>query len=126
MRDGWVSAGDLARRDARGFYYIVDRKKDMVVSGGLNIYPREIEEILHRHPAVREVAVIGVADHHWGEKLRAFVVLRETAQATDQSLIDFCRGQLADFKIPREFRFLAELPRNVGGKILKTELRALS
>jgi long-chain acyl-CoA synthetase len=126
MRDGWVSAGDLARRDARGFYYIVDRKKDMVVSGGLNIYPREIEEILHRHPAVREVAVIGVADHHWGEKLRAFVVLRETAQATDQSLIDFCRGQLADFKIPREIRFLDELPRNVGGKILKTELRALS
>jgi long-chain acyl-CoA synthetase len=125
VRDGWVSAGDLARRDERGYYYIVDRKKDMVISGGINIYPREIENVLLRHPEVRDAAVIGVADQHWGEKLRAFVVLRKGTQGSDQQLVDFCRGRLADFKIPREFRFIEELPRNVGGKVLKNALRSM-
>ncbi|MCS6946133.1 MAG: AMP-binding protein, partial [Steroidobacteraceae bacterium] len=117
VRDGWVSAGDLARRDARGLYYIVDRKKDMVISGGINIYPREIEEVLQQHPDVREAAVIGVPDPRWGERLRAFIVTRAgPADPSDEALIEFCRGRLADYKIPREFRRLSALPRNVGGK----------
>jgi long-chain acyl-CoA synthetase len=125
LRDGWVSAGDLARRDSEGFYYIVDRKKDMVVSGGVNIYPREIEEVLHQHAAVREAAVIGVPDDHWGERLRAFVVLRAGAAVTAESLVEYCRTSLSGYKVPRDVRFIEALPRNVGGKVLKKELRAL-
>lgn len=125
MRDGWVSAGDLARRDADGHYYIVDRRKDMVVSGGLNIYPREIEEVLQAHPAVREAAVIGVPDEHWGERLRAYIVLERERHADAADLEAYCRERLAGYKVPKEFRDITELPRNVGGKILKKELRAL-
>ncbi len=125
MRDGWVSAGDLARRDTDGHYYIVDRRKDMVVSGGINIYPREIEEVLQTHPAVREAAVIGVPDEHWGERLRAYIVLERERSAGAADLEAYCRERLAGYKVPKEFRDIAELPRNVGGKILKKELRAL-
>ena len=125
MRDGWVSAGDLARRDADGHYYIVDRRKDMVVSGGINVYPREIEEVLQTHPAVREAAVIGVPDEHWGERLRAYIVLERERSAGAADLEAYCRERLAGYKVPKEFRDIAELPRNVGGKILKKELRAL-
>ncbi len=124
-RDGWVTAGDLARRDADGFYYVVDRKKDMVISGGINIFPREIEEVLHKHPAVHEASVIGVPDDHWGERLRAFVVLRDGSNASADALIEHCKGSLSGYKVPREVRFIAALPRNVGGKVLKKELRAL-
>jgi long-chain acyl-CoA synthetase len=120
---GWLSAGDLARRDADGYYTIVDRKKDMVISGGLNVFPREIEDVLARHPAVREVAVVGVPDERWGERLRACVVLAPGASASAETLIEFCRGALSGYKVPREVRFVAELPRNAGGKILKRELR---
>jgi acyl-CoA synthetase (AMP-forming)/AMP-acid ligase II len=123
---GWLSAGDLARRDEHGFLYIVDRKKDMVISGGFNIYPREVEMVLEQHPAVREACVVGVPDEHWGERLRAFIVT-EPGQRADRSLAatlaSSCRDRLSGFKIPREFAFIDDIPRNISGKILKRELR---
>jgi long-chain acyl-CoA synthetase len=124
-RDGWVSAGDLARRDADGHYYIVDRRKDMVVSGGINVYPREVEEVLQSHPAVHEVAVIGVPDDHWGERLRAYFVAKPERHASSDDLEAWCRARLAGYKVPKEFRAIAELPRNAAGKVLKKELREL-
>jgi long-chain acyl-CoA synthetase len=123
VRDGWVSAGDLARQDEDGFYTIVDRKKDMVISGGINVYPREVEEVLHAHPAIQEAAVVGVPDDHWGEALRAFVVLRGGCHAGARDLDAHCRGTLAGYKVPKEFRFIDALPRNAGGKVLKRDLR---
>jgi long-chain acyl-CoA synthetase len=124
MRDGWVSVGDLARRDEDGYLYIVDRKKDMVISGGLNIYPREIEERLHQHPGVLEAAVIGVPDERWGERLCAFVVPRDAARVDGEALEQFCREAMAAYKVPREYRFIGALPRNASGKVLKKELRS--
>lgn len=126
VREGWVTAGDLARRDEDGFVYIVDRKKDLVISGGLNIFPREIEEALHRHPSVQEASVIGVPDQHWGERLRAFIVVRAGASVEPEQLAEHCRKTLSGYKIPREFRFIDALPRNAGGKVLKNDLRALN
>lgn len=123
MKDGWVSAGDLARQDEDGFLYIVDRKKDVVITGGINVYPREIEELLHKHPAILETAVVGVPDEHWGEALKAFVVLRAGMNAAPEDLAAHCRQQLAGYKVPKEFEFIAQLPRNVGGKVLKKNLR---
>mgnify|MGYP001047531660 FL=1 len=125
IRDGWVSAGDLARRDDDGHYYIIDRRKDMIVSGGINVYPREVEEVLQAHPAVHEAAVIGVPDEHWGERLRAYVVHRRERHAKPADLEAYCRERLAGYKVPKEFRAVAELPRNASGKILKKQLRAL-
>lgn len=122
-RGDWVSAGDLARRDADGHYYIVDRRKDMVVSGGMNVYPREIEEVLQAHPAVHEAAVIGVPDEHWGERLRAYIVVRRERHASGDDLEAWCRERLAGYKVPKEFRAIAELPRNASGKIVKKDLR---
>ena len=104
FRDGWVSVGDMARRDAEGYLYIVDRKKDMVISGGVNIYPREIEEVLLAHPAVADVAVVGVPDEKWGERLRAFAVLRRRWRAEREQMVAVLRGRLAGYKIPRELR----------------------
>ena len=124
VKDGWVSVGDMARRDADGFLYIVDRLKDMIISGGVNIYPRQIEEVLFTHPAIADVAVIGVPDPTWGERLKAFVVLR--AQLDAAGVAEFCAGKIASFKIPREIEVVDALPRNANGKVLKTELRSLS
>jgi fatty-acyl-CoA synthase len=124
MRDGFFSVGDLARRDADGFYYMESRKHDMVISGGVNIYPREIEDHLHHHPAVLEAAVIGVPDPEWGESLKAFVVRRAGAHLTAEDVIAWCRDGLADYKRPRSVVFVDELPRNPTGKVLKRELRA--
>jgi acyl-CoA synthetase (AMP-forming)/AMP-acid ligase II len=126
MRNGWLTAGDLARRDEDGYFYIVDRKKDMVVTGGLNVYPREIEEQLHQHPAVLEAAVVGVPDERWGEALQAFVVLRAAAEAQPAELERYCRERLAGYKVPRRFLYVDALPRNAGGKVLKTELRTVA
>jgi long-chain acyl-CoA synthetase len=122
-RDGWVSVGDLAKRDADGYLYIVDRKKDMIISGGVNIYPREVEELLLTHPSVADVAVVGVPDEKWGERPRAFVVLHAAATFTLEEMVGFLTGRLSAYKIPRELRTLEVLPRNANGKILKTELR---
>jgi long-chain acyl-CoA synthetase len=125
IRDGWVTVGDMARRDSEGYIYIVDRKKDMVISGGVNIYPREIEEVLAHLPAIHEIAVIGVPDPQWGERLRAFAVLRPGCTLTQEDIASFCRERLAAYKIPKELRLLEALPRNANGKVLKTELRNL-
>ena len=121
--DGWLSVGDLAKRDAEGYIYIVDRKNDMVISGGVNIYPREVEEVLMMHPSVSDVAVIGVPDEKWGERLRVFAVLRPGACFTMEDVVEQCAGKLSSYKIPRELRYIDSLPRNANGKVLKTELR---
>jgi fatty-acyl-CoA synthase len=123
-REGFISVGDLAYRDADGYYYLADRKSDLVISGGVNIYPQEIEQRLYAHPAVQEAAVVGVPDPEWGERLVAFVVLRRQARVTAEELIEHVREQLADFKRPREVFFVESLPRNPTGKVLKGELRA--
>jgi len=125
QRDGFYSVGDLGRVDADGYYFLESRKHDMVISGGVNIYPREIEDCMMAHPAVLEAAVVGVPDAEWGESLRAFVVLRAGQRATESELIDHVKAGLADFKKPRAITFIAELPRNPTGKVLKRELRAM-
>ncbi len=123
MRDGFFSVGDLARQDADGFLYLESRTHDMVISGGVNIYPREIEDHLAAHPAILEAAVIGVPDVEWGESLRAYVVRRAGAALDEAGVIAWCKDGLADFKRPRAVIFLDELPRNPTGKVLKRELR---
>jgi long-chain acyl-CoA synthetase len=120
--DGFLSSGDVARVDEDGFLYIVDRKKDMVISGGVNIYPREVEDVLVTHPAVREVAVLGLASEKWGEEVAAFVVAASPGTAVEE-LDGHCRAVLAGFKVPRRYEFVDALPRNAAGKILKRELR---
>jgi long-chain acyl-CoA synthetase len=123
MRDGWFSAGDLAWRDEDGCYYIVDRKKDMYISGGVNVYPREIEELLFRLPGVREAAVVGVPDDYWGETGKAFLVLQPGSALTADEVIAACKQTLAGYKVPRHVAYIDVLPRNAAGKVLKTELR---
>jgi acyl-CoA synthetase (AMP-forming)/AMP-acid ligase II len=122
-RGDWLSVGDVAWMDAEGFVYVCDRKRDLVISGGVNIYPAEIEDVLHRHPAVADVAVFGVPDDEWGERVHAAVELRPGARATADELVDFARGHLAGYKAPREVSFHAELPRDTAGKLLKRVLR---
>jgi fatty-acyl-CoA synthase len=122
IRDGWLHTGDLAVTDEKGYYKIVDRKKDMIISGGLNVYPAEVERVLNAHPAVAEVAVVGVPDERWGEAPLACVVSHDPA-LTLQDLIRSCAGELADYKRPRHLRLLTELPRNSNGKVLKGRLR---
>ena len=124
LSTGWLTVGDMGRRDEDGFLYLVDRKGDMVISGGINIYPREIEEVLVSHPAIEDIAVIGVPDEKWGERLCACVVLHPDQTLTAADVETFCRGQLAGYKIPRELRVLTALPRNANGKLLKRELRS--
>jgi fatty-acyl-CoA synthase len=123
QRDGFFSVGDMGRVDADGYYYLESRKHDMVISGGVNIYPREIEDHLHTHPAILEAAVVGVPDPEWGETLQAFVVVRDGQSVSEVEVIEYCRRGLADFKRPRKVTFLVELPRNPTGKVLKRELR---
>ena len=123
MRDGFFSVGDIAYRDSEGYYYICDRKIDMVISGGVNIYPAEIEAVLAAHPAVADVAVIGVPDAHWGESVKAVVELQPGKSATSEELIAFCAQRLADYKKPRSVDFVDELPRNPAGKLLKNQIR---
>lgn len=121
--DGWFHTGDMARRDEEGFFYIVDRMKDMIISGGENVYSREVEEILYLHPSVSEAAVVGVPDEKWGELVTAIVVLKVGATATEQEIIAISRDNLAGFKTPKRVLFLDELPKTVSGKIIKRELR---
>jgi acyl-CoA synthetase (AMP-forming)/AMP-acid ligase II len=123
MRDGFFSVGDIAYCDAEGYYYICDRKIDMIISGGVNIYPAEIEAALTEHPAVADVAVIGVPDDHWGESVKAVIELRPGASVTAEELLTFCDGRLADYKKPRSIDFVDELPRNPAGKLLKARIR---
>ena len=123
MRRGWLLTGDIGHRDADGFFYITDRKKDMLLVNGINVYPREIEEILYQFPGVKEAAVIGVADQRKGEQPVAFVAANEAAQLEEKALLRFVREKLADYKVPRRVVFMPALPRNATGKILKTTLR---
>jgi acyl-CoA synthetase (AMP-forming)/AMP-acid ligase II len=118
--DGWLRTGDLGRIDDLGYLYVVDRKKDMIISGGENIYPREVEEVLFAHPGVREAAVIGVPDEVWGESVRAVVV----GDVEPDELVAFCRARLAGYKCPKSVELRAELPKTPSGKVLKRELRA--
>jgi long-chain acyl-CoA synthetase len=122
MRGGWFHSGDLARRDEDGFYFIVDRKKDMINRSGYNVYPREVEEILYAHPAVAEAAVFGVPDAMCGEEVAALVTLKEGARATEDELRDFVKGQIAAYKYPRIIRF-GPIPKGPTGKILKREIK---
>ena len=121
--EGWFHTGDLARCDADGFYYIADRKKDMFISGGENVYPAEIEKVLYTHAAVGMTAVIGVADEKWGEVGRIFVVLKPGESASEEDLLAHCRAHLAKYKVPKSVRFLDALPLSAAGKILKRELK---
>lgn len=123
IKDGWMFTGDAATMDKDGYIYIQDRIKDMIVSGGENIYPREIENALFEHPDIADVAAIGVPSEKWGESILAFVVPRDGASLTTEQLIEFCRERLAGFKVPRQFEFIDLLPRNASGKVLKKELR---
>jgi acyl-CoA synthetase (AMP-forming)/AMP-acid ligase II len=123
FKNGWLHTGDLGKMDEQGYVYIVERKNDLIISGGVNIYPREIEEVLYRHPAVSEASVIGLPDEHWGEVVRAVVVLKEGAQATEGEIIEFCGKNLAGFKKPKAVDFWKELPKSPQGKILKKEIR---
>lgn len=124
FRNGWFHTGDLARQDEEGYFYIVDRKKDMLISGGENIYSTEVEQVLFRHPKVADVAVIGIPDEKWGEVPAAIVVLKPGAgQLTIEELAAHCEGKLARYKIPKMLRIIEELPRNATGKVLKRKLR---
>lgn len=123
IRGGWFYTGDLAKVDEEGYVFIVDRSKEMIISGGYNVYPREVEEALHQHPAVRECAVIGVPDPVWGESVKACVALRPGATATAEELIAHCSRLLAGYKKPKSVDFLPDLPKNPNGKILKKALR---
>jgi len=125
LQQGWLFTGDIGQLDADGFLYLMDRSKDMIISGGSNIYPREVEEVLLRHPAVREAAVIGRPHAEWGEEVLAFVVPREGRQLDTAELDALCLESIARFKRPRRYRVLGELPKNNYGKVLKTALRAL-
>jgi acyl-CoA synthetase (AMP-forming)/AMP-acid ligase II len=123
LRGGWMHTGDAGYLDDEGFLYIQDRVKDMIVSGGENIYPREVEEVLFQHPAIGDAAVIGVPDEKFGEAVKAIVVLRQGASATPQGIMDFCKGRLGGYTRPRSVDFVDQLPRNPTGKVLKRQLR---
>jgi long-chain acyl-CoA synthetase len=124
LRDGWLHTGDIATMDEEGYFYIVDRKKDMIISGGCNVYPRDIDEVFYEHPKVKEACAIGIPHPTRGEAIKAFVVLKEGETATAEEMIEFCRGKLAVYKLPTEIEFRAELPKTNVGKILRKALRA--
>jgi long-chain acyl-CoA synthetase len=122
FRNGWFHTGDIGYRDQDGFYYIVDRKSDMIIRGGENIYPREIDEVLYQHPSVAAAAVVGMPDELYGEEVAAFVVLREGSEVSEEQLIEFCKGRLADYKCPKTVRLVKDIPKGPTGKLLKREL----
>ncbi|MDP4550525.1 long-chain-fatty-acid--CoA ligase [Alkalihalobacillus macyae] len=122
LKDGWLYTGDMAYRDEKGYFYVVDRKKDMIIAGGYNIYPREVEEVLYEHPAVQEAVVIGIPDAYRGETVKAFVVLKQNEKATEEEMNQFCRKFLAAYKVPRLYEFREELPKTTVGKILRRVL----
>ena len=123
LRNGWVYTRDMATVDEDGYIYIVDRKSDMIISGGFNIYPSEVESALHTHPAVFEAAAVAVPDEQWGESVKAVVVLRPGMQATREEIIEHCKSRLASFKKPKSVDFVSELPKNPYGKVVRRVLR---
>jgi acyl-CoA synthetase (AMP-forming)/AMP-acid ligase II len=124
IKDEWLRTGDLGYYDEEGYIYIADRKKDMIISGGENVFPKEVEEILYRHPAVEEAAIIGIPDSYWVEKVHAVITLKKNARADEEEIITFCRDRMAGYKAPKSVEFVEELPKSPQGKILKKELRA--
>jgi len=122
MRDGWLLTGDLGYMDEKGFFYVVDRKKDMIIAGGFNIYPREIEEVLYEHEAIQECVVAGIPDPYRGETVKAYIVLKDGEQISEEELNAFCREHLAAYKVPRIYEFRTELPKTAVGKILRRTL----
>jgi long-chain acyl-CoA synthetase len=122
LEDGWLKTGDIAVMDEEGFFSIVDRKKDMIIAGGYNIYPRDVEEVLFQHPAVQEAVVIGVPDKYRGETVKAYIVLKENMSATQEDIINFCRERMAKFKAPTIVEFRSELPKSMVGKVLRRVL----
>jgi long-chain acyl-CoA synthetase len=123
IKHGWFSTGDVAHRDDDGYYFIVDRKKDMIIRGGFNVYPREIEEVLYAHEAVLEAAVIGVPHESHGEEVKAVIALKPGKETTPEAIIAYCKERLAAYKYPRIVEFRESLPKTATGKILKRELR---
>jgi long-chain acyl-CoA synthetase len=122
FRNGWFHTGDVGYRDGEGYFFIVDRKSDMIIRGGENIYPREIDEVLYQHPAIAAAATIGVPDQLYGEEVAAFVVLKDGAKISEEELISYCTERLADYKCPKSIRVVAEIPKGPTGKLLKREL----
>jgi long-chain acyl-CoA synthetase len=123
LRNGWLYTGDIARMDEEGYFYIVDRKKDMIICSGYNVYPREIEEVLYQHPKIREACILGVPDPYRGETVKAFVVLKENQQATAEEIIEYCQKNMAKYKVPTSVEFRQELPKSNVGKVLRKILR---
>lgn len=122
LQDGWLVTGDIGKMDLEGYFYIVERKKDIIIAGGFNIYPREVEEVLYEHPAVKEAAVVGIPDLYRGETVKAFIVLKDNMSTNEQALNEFCRERLASYKVPRKYEFRQELPKTIVGKILRRVL----
>ncbi len=123
LKDGWFFTGDVARRDEDGFIYIVDRKKEMIISGGFNIYPREVEQAIESHPGVAEAAVIGIPDETWGEAVKALVVLKPDMNTTSEEIIELCKAKIASYKKPHTVEFVGSLPKNFQGKVMRRTLR---
>ena len=122
LRGGWLYTGDVARMDEDGYFYIVDRKKDMILASGYNVYPREIEEVLFEHPDVSEAVAVGVPDEYRGESVKAFVVRRAGSTVTETEILAFCLERLAPYKAPKELEFREELPKSAVGKLLRRVL----
>jgi long-chain acyl-CoA synthetase len=125
LRNGWLHTGDIGYVDKDGYYWITDRKKDLIIKAGENISPRIIEEVLFKHPKVSEAAVIGIKDEVYGENIKAFMVLRPEQTATSEEIIEYCQTKLTNFLVPKEVAFMKALPKNLVGKVLKKELRRL-
>ena len=123
IRDGWLYTGDMAVMDEDGYIFIVDRKKDMIISGGFNIYPREIDEVLYSHPKVADAVSVGIKDLYRGETVKAYIVLKDGEEAAEQEILDFCRSRLAAYKVPKLVEFREELPKSVIGKVLRRILK---
>jgi long-chain acyl-CoA synthetase len=123
LRNGWLHSGDMGCMDEDGYVYLADRKKDMIITGGENVYPKEIENLLYEHPDIKDAAVIGIPDEKWGESIRAFVVVKEGAGISEQEIIEYCKMHLSSYKKPKSVEFVHDLPRNPSGKVLKTVLR---
>jgi len=123
LRGGWLHTGDIARMDEEGYFFIVDRIKDMIKTVGENVYPREVEEVLFTHPKVKDVVVVGLPEAFKGEKIKAYIVLKEGVTSTAEEIIQFCRVQLSKFKVPKEIEFRKELPKTLVGKVLRRVLR---
>lgn len=123
LRDGWLHTGDIAIMDEEGFFFIVDRKKDMIISGGFNIYPRDVEEVLYKHPSVLEAVVVGLPDDYHGEIVKAYIVLKPNVETTAEEIRQFCKEKIAKYKVPREIEFRQDLPKSMVGKVLRRELR---